>query len=346
MQTSLLFLHTDQKNCYDSFGEKIPCEGSGQDGEFSIPLPDHYQRFVEENDTVIDNNTGLCWTKNANLAEFPMTWEEAFAYIAEMNKSAFSGYDDWRLPNRRELRSIISYETKKPSLPIKHPFVNVFLGWYWTSTTAAIDTRYAWYVHLEGARMFYGKKNQYYLLWPVRGDATNVLPKTGQKTCYDLRGEEISCSGTGQDGEIQSGHSWPTPRFVVNGDIIHDRLSNLYWLKKANFTSDPVNWSEALSAVAKLNASNLGEIGRWRLPNINELESLTDCSAFAPALPQNHPFIDVQEDYWSSTTSFFETDWAWVLYMNKGALGVGYKKGALFSVWPVCAPNKKQAITT
>ncbi|HHD64762.1 MAG TPA: DUF1566 domain-containing protein, partial [Desulfobulbaceae bacterium] len=43
----------------------------------------------------------------------------------------------------------------------------------------------------------------------------------------------------------------------------------------------------------------------------------------------------LQEGYWSSTTSFFETDWAWVLYMKKGACGVGYKPDATFHVWPV-----------
>ena len=32
----------------------------------------------------------------------------------------------------------------------------------------------------------------------------------------------------------------------------------------------------------------------WRLPNINELESLVDCSAHSPALPHGHPFRDVQ----------------------------------------------------
>jgi hypothetical protein len=32
----------------------------------------------------------------------------------------------------------------------------------------------------------------------------------------------------------------------------------------------------------------------------------------------------------------FEPDWAWALYLTKGAVGVGQKKGAHFSVWAVC----------
>ncbi|MBI4791951.1 MAG: hypothetical protein HY789_04280 [Deltaproteobacteria bacterium] len=39
---------------------------------------------------------------------------------------------------------------------------------------------------------------------------------------------------------------------------------------------------------------------------------------------------------WSATTSFFKTDWAWVLYLEKGACGVGHKPGKTFFVWAVC----------
>ena len=35
-------------------------------------------------------------------------------------------------------------------------------------------------------------------------------------------------------------------------------------------------------------------------------------------------------------TSAFEPDWAWALYLDKGAVGVGQKAGAYFHVWPVC----------
>lgn len=57
------------------------------------------------------------------------------------------------------------------------------------------------------------------------------------------------------------------------------------------------------------------------------------------ALPVGHPFTAMRDGYWSSTTSFFETDWAWVLYLNKGACGVGHKPGKTFYVWPVTTLN-------
>jgi hypothetical protein len=73
----------------------------------------------------------------------------------------------------------------------------------------------------------------------------------------------------------------------------------------------------------------------WSLPTINELASLVDCSTHSPALPESHPFLRMQPGYWASTTSYFETAWAWVLYLDKGACGVGYKAENTFHVWPV-----------
>jgi hypothetical protein len=52
-------------------------------------------------------------------------------------------------------------------------------------------------------------------------------------------------------------------------------------------------------------------------------------------LPEGHPFSDVRDVYWSSTTSLFEPDWAWALYLDKGAVGVGQKRQARFYVWAV-----------
>ncbi|GBE37450.1 hypothetical protein BMS3Bbin08_00039 [bacterium BMS3Bbin08] len=329
------YLNTGQTRCYDTSGREVPCSGSGQDAEFKKGISWPAPRFEQKNETVSDNLTGLMWTRSANLAEFPVTWQEALDYIAEMNHKEVFGYADWRLPNRRELRSLISHQTRKPALPDNHHFYNVFSGWYWTSTTAAINTAYAWYIHTEGARMFYGNKRQFYLLWPVRGEGYNILPVTGQIRCYNNDGKIISCAGSGQDGEFRYGHSWPQPRFESFRDTVIDRLTGLCWMRKADLTGLKVTWSNALKAVEDFNRNSDGRYV-WRLPGINELESLVDCDTHSPALPVEHPFGEVKDAYWSSTTSAFEPDWAWALYLTKGAVGVGQKKGAHFFAWAVC----------
>ncbi len=112
-----------------------------------------------------------------------------------------------------------------------------------------------------------------------------------------------------------------------------DCLTALIWSRRADLTGRPVTWQRALDVVDELN--HLQPDAGWRLPNVNELETLVDADQSCPALPAGAPFEDVQTGYWSTTTSLFEPDWAWALYLEKGALGVGQKKDPHFHCWPV-----------
>jgi len=327
------YLWTGQQTCHNIQGRVIDCVGTGQDAEFRHGIAWPTPRFEIRGELVEDRLTGLMWTRKTNFAEFPLNWQEALDFVQHMNLQQRYGFSDWRLPNRRELHSLISYQTCKPALPTGHPFTEVFQGWYWTSTTAAINPAYAWYIHMEGARMFYGGKDQSYLVWPVRANGNGILPVTGQRDCYNTEGMSVECSGSGQDGEYQSGVAWPQARFTDHGDNVEDHLTGLYWYRNANLTGNPVNWARALSTVDELNQQD--NTRHWRLPNINELESLVDCVHSKPALSRPLVFDNVQYFYWSSSTSMYEPDWAWVLYLDKGAVGVGQKKIPNFFVWPV-----------
>lgn len=336
-----MIFQTGQHTCHDAHGRELDCARTLQDGRFRHGLAWPNPRFQSELETVLDRLTGLVWPRDANLGGFPMTWTEALAFIAGMNREQALGFTDWRLPNRREMRSLASYQAKRPALPQGHPFVNVVPGWHWTSTSAAINPAYAWYVHMEGARMFYGRKDQYYLVWPVRAGDPARFFRTGQTRCHDQHGRETDCTGTLHDGAIRFGTVWPIPRFSVRDETVRDELTGLHWLLRADLTGHPVTWTQALEAVERLREQRFGGRADWRLPNINELESLVDCSRHDPALPGDHPFTQCGEGYWSSTTSFFETDWAWVLYLRKGALGVGFKTNRDFLVWPVADVPEK-----
>ncbi len=330
-------LPTGLTKCYDADGKLIDCSGTGQDASFPTggsPVAWTAERFAVLDDLLVqDKVTGLIWTKNSCPAEFPLNWQESLAYIDEMNETAACGRSDWRMPNRRELRSLIDHSRRKPALPVGHPFEQVYLGWYWSSTTAAIAQPYAWYVHFAGGRMFYGNKDGYYWLWPVCGQSA-ILAATGADLCYDTDGGRIACAGSGQDGALKMGAVWPAPRFVAGAEDIFDTLTGLTWQRLARFGKPDFSWQEALVAVTDLaRVTGLP----WRMPTINELESLVDAAQHSPALVGDHPFSDVQSAYWSSTTSGFESDWAYVLYMTKGAVGVGYKKNHDFALWPVMA---------
>jgi hypothetical protein len=282
---------------------------------------------------VLDRLSGLTWTRDAAPGQYPMTWQEALDAVQTWNRARFLGFSDWRLPNRRELRSLVSHQTRRPALPAGHPFVNVFASWYWSATTAAISPAHAWYVDMDGGRMFYGGKDQSFMLWPVRGAGSGVLPQTGQDLCYDAAGRVVPCAGTGQDGEPRLGRVWPSPRFEARRDEVLDRLTGIIWRRETDVADGPVSWREAFGCIESLNRATGS--AAWRLPNINELESLVDCARHGPALPADHPFTAVRDVYWSSTTSLYEPDWAWALYLDKGAVGVGRKREARFHVWAV-----------
>jgi hypothetical protein len=294
-------------------------------------------RFLEQNEVVLDTHTGLIWTKNASLSDFPMTWNEAFAFIKALNHSELYGYRNWKLPNRKELFSLMSHETINPSLPSAHPFINIFTGYYWTSTSCARLPNQAWYIHLGGARVFQGMKCNSYMVWPVRiaDNLDTQIYQTGQRHCYDENGDIIDCDNTGQDGEFQSGLHPNKPRFTENATFLYDNATDLTWLKNATFNNDMMDWKSAFDLVEKMNRECKYGHNDWRLPGIVELESLTDMRRHSPALPVDNLFINVQEFYWSSTTSMYDTHYAWVLYTRDGVVGVGFKLLSEFYLWPV-----------
>ena len=295
-------------------------------------------RFLLENEAVTDRQTGLMWIKNASLLDLPLSWGEALHTIKELNKSDLYGYHNWKIPNRKELFSLMSHDTINPSLPIGNPFTNVFNGYYWTSSTCARLPNQAWYIHLGGARVFKGMKHGSYMVWPVRTVETHNKSKlfqTGQKICFDESGMIIDCHDTGQDGEIQAGLKFTKARFTGSKQTIYDNVTDLTWLRDANAHKEMMDWNSAFDLISEMNSGMAYGHNDWRVPKIIELESLVDIGQHSPALPDDHSFNDVQEFYWSSTTSRYDMNYAWVLYMVDGAVGVGHKPLSEFYLWPV-----------
>jgi hypothetical protein len=294
-------------------------------------------RFLPYDDVVADTASGLMWPRDAALSVFPLSWGEALEFVGEANAEGTLGFHDWRLPNRRELLSLLCYDRINPALPAAHPFANVFPGYYWTSTTCCRLPTQAWYIHLGGARVYKGMKHGACMVWPVRsaaGDEVRVL-QTGQRRCYDICGATVACGPDGQDGALQIGRKPAMPRFEAQGAAVFDRQTGLHWQRQADGGGQPVDWAGAFAQVAALNRKRLAGWDDWRLPTIAELERLTDMGRHSPALPAGHPFGGAEAFYWSSTTSAYETRYAWALYLQDGALGVGFKPLPEFFVWAV-----------
>jgi hypothetical protein len=169
---------------------------------------------------------------------------------------------------------------------------------------------------------------------------------------YDLIGERAPVPKTGQttkladgdDGDLEKGVAWPYPRFTIhdNGtpqladDTVTDNLTGLMWTRNAKHQAKKWYDSDAGDYPALEYCSNL-ELARyrdWRLPNVRELHSLIDFSQFSPALPSGHPFTDVQDAYWSSTTLAISSNFAWLVDLGDGNVYNGNIFGTSY-VWPV-----------
>ncbi len=177
--------------------------------------------------------------------------------------------------------------------------------------------------------------------WGFRTGTAYPAPtaKTGQTTSYVTR----------DDGDLERGVAWPNPRFTDNGNgTVTDNLTGLIWLKNANpFSTE--NWGAALDSCAILANGNYGltdgsVAGDWRLPNVQELQSLIDYQFFSPALSNTagtaqwtagNPFTGVQSaDYWSSSTFISGSTNAWVVSFNGGFLYANDKTGNYY-LWPM-----------
>jgi hypothetical protein len=178
------------------------------------------------------------------------------------------------------------------------------------------------------------------------------VPKTGQKVCYDASNVLTACPGTpaGQDGALQKGVAWPSPRFTINPNgTVTDNMTGLIWLANANCFGTQT-WPNAMAAANTLASGACGltdgsVAGAWRLPNVREQQSLVDNNYYLPAVPNTlgtgqwtpgNPFTDVRSEnwYWTSSTYVdFPTN-AWIVSLYDGSVSYGGKPGAYY-VWPV-----------
>ena len=99
--------------------------------------------------TISDNATGLMWSQDDSGADAPdgLNWEEALAYVEAKNVANYLGYSDWRLPNVKELQSILDY-SRSPvttnsaaidpvfnATPITNEAGETDFAYYWSGTT-------------------------------------------------------------------------------------------------------------------------------------------------------------------------------------------------------------------
>ena len=159
---------TGQTKCYNAAGTEITCGTApvGQDAEYTSANSFTCDpSFTDNGDgTITDNCTGLMWktcSEGQTYGAGPVctgdastfTWVNALSQCEGLN---YAGHSDWRLPNAKELLSIVNYQNSDPAINTTY-FPATAAYHYWSSTTLVGLPNSAWRVHF-----FFGYMGNYY----------------------------------------------------------------------------------------------------------------------------------------------------------------------------------------
>jgi len=289
---------TGQVRCYDTH-KKIPCPSPGepfygQDGNYSINAPEY--KLVNQNgvEIVIDQTTGLSWQRTPESVR--RTWHEAIDYTDSLE---LAGFSDWRLPEKQELLSILSYgHTPSPLIepPEKREPKDSVQQKYsaWTLTTRIFPSLDAKALDLDDKQ-------------------GTISDKYEKKYVYAVRGPSLTY------GEYQN-----------NGDgTITDQMTGLTW---QTIEVRPLKWAQALAYCEQL---DLGGFTDWRLPTIKELSTLVNNKQINPSIDTTFFPATRSAPYWTSTTFAEHPGFAWYVHFDNGLEYNGGYKGRRYFVRPV-----------
>jgi len=236
----------------------------------------HLQSFdISRDEITVDRNTGLMWQRNvvANPSSFAGAKQAC-------DQLALAGYDDWRLPSRIELVSILDLARVQPAIdPIAFPQTPT--DWFWTSSAAAGDGQAAWYVYF-----YFG------------------YPKT------DLVSNQFSwrCVRTAEP------HPPPSPRYDIQAETVRDLGTGLVWQRAV--PERTFAFEEARTYCGQLTVA--GQQG-WRLPSMTELLTLVDEGAAAAPMIDVAAFPNTPgEAFWTSSEFGGASGMAWQVYFDRG----------------------------
>ena len=99
---------------------------------------------MNDNAAVLDKETGLVWQRNTDNTI--RSWAVASIYCYQLEVGGRMG---WRLPRIEELTTLVDTSQSNPALPSGNPFINAKSSGYWSSSTNASDSNFAWGVSFD-----------------------------------------------------------------------------------------------------------------------------------------------------------------------------------------------------
>ena len=163
-------------NCYGVW--RLPDTGQttsytatfGEDHDYvpAATQPMYTVYGTSPNRVTVDNVTGLMWLSSHDDAGLWAYYalEDALAQCEGLD---YAGYTDWRLPNVRELLSIVDYSAAVAPRINTTAFFGTDSMSYWSSTTVASDTTKAWSVDFSNGNIVRNFKSGALAIRCVRG---------------------------------------------------------------------------------------------------------------------------------------------------------------------------------
>jgi pimeloyl-ACP methyl ester carboxylesterase len=146
--------------------------GNGTRGDEGLHDADDAYNWYDTNsatnggaDGYADDDGNICYGYQSGN---PSTYCNTQAYVARVNAAGWCGYNDWRMPNREELRSIVDYSTTNPAIDTTY-FPNTQSSWYWSGSPHASYSNGAWVVGFNYGSDDYNHRNSYRHVRLVRG---------------------------------------------------------------------------------------------------------------------------------------------------------------------------------
>ncbi|MCA3593985.1 MAG: DUF1566 domain-containing protein [Methylobacterium sp.] len=281
-----------QDQCFSERGAIIDCPIAGrplrgQDAQH----PGNRPRYRDNGDgTVSDPVTGLVWAKAASA---PLAFAEIEPYA---RKSRLGGHDDWRVPNIRELYSLIDYRGGYSGDPAtSRPYMDL----------SAFDFAYAPGTGLGDAAQ--------------RRRPIDVQEWSATRYVGRTMGRDDTVFGVNfADGRIKGypmmdpmnrmrslnrlavrlvrGPPYGQNDFEARRESVMDRATRLEWQRREDGSAR--SWGDALAYCSALSREGGSE---WRLPTAKELHSIVDYTRI-PAIDPLFEISDPRIYLWSSTT--------------------------------------------
>lgn len=190
------------------------------------------QRFSVINNLVFDSLSSLIWIQIPDTTL--KTWEEALRYAENFNTGSI---DNWRLPNIKELQSLVDLNTSNPSIR-KSVFPTAVIGQFWSSTTTPNQIDKAWYLDTRFGITTYALKTVQKKCWLVSSaqqtngyhsiynNSSNSIvypnPNCGE---FYLQLPELNTAAESEN-EINSTKNYCLKIFLPNGLLVNEITIN------------------------------------------------------------------------------------------------------------------------